>query len=427
MNIGAVKPGPINSGPVPRMKSFWANPAAGLIVGALALPACTLLASRGVVVLFTLVVAISAWRLARRDRNVPTRAQTATGAVTPVFGALIVWAAFSLAWTLEPGVAAAKWATVTALLAGALILGAAARMSDDQGRRAVGAAAVAGVAGGVGLLAVELVSSQSLASVLRALFNPGSPPLVPEALNQGACVLAISVWPAALVLWRHQHKVLAPFLILAVFGVVSSTLSSSAVLAVPLALLGGAAVWWGGRPMAKALGAAVAGLCLIAPIIPLTIAQPARLAPYLPPDALSELHRLHLWEFVAENILHHPFRGWGFFASRFLPGGHTDLFSGVPLMALHPHNAALQIWLELGLPGAALFAGLLYTLFSRGAATAPDRAGRAALCAALVAALSIADVSYGLWQSWWLAALGLLGAVALCARAQNPPIKAQSQ
>ncbi|NQV20276.1 MAG: O-antigen ligase family protein [Rhodospirillales bacterium] len=419
MNNGAVNPSPINSGPVSRIKSFWASPAAGLTVAALALPACTLLASRGVVVLFTLVVAISAWRLARRNRKVTPRAKIVTGPVAPIFGALVAWAAVSLAWTLEPGAAVAKWATVTALLAGALILGAVARMSDDQNRRAVGVAAVAGVAGGVGLLAVELVSGQALTGALRALFSPGSPPLAPEALNQGACVLAISVWPAALILWHHQHRVLAPFLILTVFGVVSATVSSAAALAVPVALLGGTAVWWGGRFLAKALGAAIASLCLIAPIIPLTIARPARLAPYLPPDALPELHRLHLWEFVAENVLHHPFTGWGFFASRFLPGGHTDLIPGVPLMALHPHNAALQIWLELGLPGAALFAGLLYALFSRGAATAPDRAGRAALCATLLAALTIAGLSYGLWQSWWLAALGLLGAVALCAPAHK--------
>ena len=95
-----------------------------------------------------------------------------------------------------------------------------------------------------------------------------------------------------------------------------------------------------------------------------------------------------------------------------MPGGSTELIPGVPLMALHPHNGALQAWLELGVPGALLLAGCLYFLVTRAGATGAGRATAAATTATILAALSIGSLSYGLWQSWWLATLGIVSCIA---------------
>ena len=54
--------------------------------------------------------------------------------------------------------------------------------------------------------------------------------------------------------------------------------------------------------------------------------------------------RAGIWRFVSGEVLSHPLIGWGMDASRMWPN----------LIPLHPHNAALQVWLELGAVGAAI-------------------------------------------------------------------------
>ena len=76
-------------------------------------------------------------------------------------------------------------------------------------------------------------------------------------------------------------------------------------------------------------------------------------------------------------------------------------------LPLHPHNAALQLWLELGVPGAVLFA-LFAALLWRALATARwPRLYAAATGAGLTVALVASFTTYGVWQEWWLGALCL--------------------
>jgi O-antigen ligase len=83
----------------------------------------------------------------------------------------------------------------------------------------------------------------------------------------------------------------------------------------------------------------------------------------------------------------------------------------VLLGAGHPHNALLQIWVELGAAGAVLAATLLVltTIW------AWRLRGLAAVIVAGLAGtvLSIAAVSHGAWQGWWIADVG--AAIALIA------------
>jgi len=110
--------------------------------------------------------------------------------------------------------------------------------------------------------------------------------------------------------------------------------------------------------------------------------------------------RLEIWRFVSSEILANPIKGWGLDASRAWP-------NDIPL---HPHDAALQLWLELGALGAALAALFWAWLFSRIAVLAEeDRDMGAAAAAAAVSYLTIGALSFGVWQEWWLA----VGAVAL--------------
>jgi O-antigen ligase len=87
---------------------------------------------------------------------------------------------------------------------------------------------------------------------------------------------------------------------------------------------------------------------------------------------------------------------------------------------LHPHNAALQVWLELGVPGAALFA-LLAAIVWRALARVgwPPLFGAAA-GASLTIAFLCCFATYGIWQEWWLGTLSFsLFLVLVMARATD--------
>ena len=87
---------------------------------------------------------------------------------------------------------------------------------------------------------------------------------------------------------------------------------------------------------------------------PLTFAQLEQL-PGLAAAAdrfkISAGHRLLIWSFTGDRIAERPLTGWGLDASRAIPGGRDPIRPGEAWMPLHPHNAALQLWLELGAPG----------------------------------------------------------------------------
>jgi O-antigen ligase len=78
------------------------------------------------------------------------------------------------------------------------------------------------------------------------------------------------------------------------------------------------------------------------------------------------------------------------------------------LMPLHPHNGALQLWLELGVIGALIGAALMLALGVAASRSAAPAAGAGMLASAAVTGM----LSFGLWQAWWVASL-LLAMVAL--------------
>jgi O-antigen ligase len=87
----------------------------------------------------------------------------------------------------------------------------------------------------------------------------------------------------------------------------------------------------------------------------------------------------------------------------------------VELMPLHPHNGALQLWLELGGIGALLGAALVFALGVAAARSSAPAVGAGMLASAAVTGM----LSFGLWQAWWVASLLLaLVALALLPRAK---------
>lgn len=123
--------------------------------------------------------------------------------------------------------------------------------------------------------------------------------------------------------------------------------------------------------------------------------------------------RVEIWARAQALARDHVLVGHGFDSARVLgasAGLTPSIFDGKTSF-LHPHNGMLQVWLELGLVGvilALLAAFAAVKVFSGRKPPAPIAAMAAG---ATTSAAAVWSLSFGAWQGWWLAVLGL----TLCA------------
>ena len=270
---------------------------------------------------------------------------------------------------------------------------AASRTSPPLARRAVLVLGF-GLALLVVLLLIEGLDNAAAYQWIKAHVGDATRPDLARRNVARACyVLALLAWPAGLMLWRCKFKPLSLLIAVAalacplLLGVdapfAALLVSLAAFLLVRFAgqigvyiLMAGTTVYFAFAPvLLTAVGGAVSGKA-------------------------SWGARKAIWRFVVDRIYEHPLRGWGLDASRSLP-------EPVPL---HPHDGALQLWFELGVPGAVLaalfWAWMVWTLAR---IDARDRALAAVGAASASAYLTIGALSFGIWQEWWLA-LGALAA-----------------
>lgn len=94
--------------------------------------------------------------------------------------------------------------------------------------------------------------------------------------------------------------------------------------------------------------AAVAGICAVVYYLPTLTALLGR-------DATLS-GRTEIWKHVWHYILEKPLFGWGYAGFwRGIQGESFNVTAAVHFVVLHAHNGFLEIWLELGIVGLALF------------------------------------------------------------------------
>jgi len=350
-------------------------------------------------------VILAGWRAGWRPSRPPLLVWPAV--------ALLGWAAVSAIWAPETGRALdGVWRL--GLTLGLAVLAADA-LRTGPATPLLARAAALGLAFGIAAALFDDLSGNALRALVRGIAEP--PATLAFGLKNAASVIALLL-PLAVFATALPRRVR---LALGVSGAVVALLlpGESAKLAVLAGLATGVAA--GFAPRATRFG--LAGLAAV-----LVLALPWLLGAALPRDAgalpNSAAHRLLIWDFAAERISERPVLGWGMDASRAIPGGTgrpdaalreafgltspaaAQWFAHAQLLPLHPHNLALQLWLELGAVGAALMA-LLLALVAL-ACRSP------AACGAFAAGLVIAMLSYGAWQYWWVSGL-LLAAVTAAA------------
>jgi exopolysaccharide production protein ExoQ len=327
-----------------------------------------------------------------------------------LFWALIGLSFLSCLWTIDLSLTASRAVRLVAEVVIGFALVDAAGQIDEAARRRLMITLTIGLALAVVIIVVDDLSDHAFVAWLRPL-RP-----LPTEFDRGSTTLVVFAWPVLIYLGRRRAWWPAIGLLLLIAMVVGSLLSDSAKLALISGVAVAALVFFGGKLVAKPLSYLLPLGILMMPLLALSLPPPEALIHDRPIAKVSALHRLVIWQFTGQRIRDRPISGWGLETSRDLPGGDQRYaIEGRPdappmvALSLHPHNGALQIWVELGVAGALLGSTLLYLLAREGAGL--QGIGQAGFYGATISALMIAMLSYGVWQSWWDEELWLFAAL----------------
>jgi len=341
---------------------------------------------------------------------------------------LVVLAASSL-WALDRQAALLLAARVAGLILCAILLAGTLRRLAPTLLDGLLTALGWGMAAAAFVVAADLAAGTPLIRLLH-----GAASLVPpaDAYSRGAVFQAIATVPLALALWRNGRRRLAVGQLVLVALAAGLGVQAAAKLALLCGMAAGATVLvW---PALRWLPPVTIVIFAIALPWALPISPSPETTCWLAEHKPSGLHRVLIWNWVDARIREKPALGWGLDASRRMPGGteHVavrgcdDPPDRLPrldneVLPLHPHDAALQIWLELGGLGIAAAAAAVAST-AAGAFRRWRGRDAAPLAAMLSASAAAALLSFGIWQEWWLASLGLAAGIAIAAtRAIRPP------
>jgi O-antigen ligase len=312
--------------------------------------------------------------------------------------ALLVWGLVSTFWAVDPRRSLLMTLRLTGLFVAGMALTAAAPGIVAPRRLII--ALGAGLVLALALTALQLATRGGLTGAFsrRAFAEP--------ALNQVENALALLLLPLAAMLIARGRFGLAALAAAAMAAALLGLAGTTARFGFALGCLAALLLWLAPRSVAR-IAAAVSVVAILT--APLTFARfddvPAIHDFVHGLYKWSARHRLEIWSFVGARIDEKPLAGWGLDASRHIPGGDAPIPDGFPwqkLLPLHPHNQALQVWLELGLPGAVLFAVFAARLWLALAGMGWPRLFAAAAGGSLAAAQTIGAAAYGMWEEWWI-------------------------
>jgi len=367
---------------------------AGLDIAALLFFPLLVLVPRGIAALLSVAGVCAAGLLLSAGRQ---RLNATLGVAAALLVCLVLWGAISASWSINPTRSLTMAARLTGLFAAGVALAGAAQVLAAPRRLMF--TLIVGLVLALGVSAIDLATAGSISTLFSDRVYRTS------WLNQASISFAILLFPASAALFllglTRAAAVIAAATAASVFA-----LAGTAAKAVLIAGLAMGFVPHQSRSRATRVAAVVSVIAIVT--APLTFGRLDRV-PGLGEKAdtvkTSAGHRLLIWSFTSDRIAERALTGWGLDASRAIPGGSDLIRPTETWLPLHPHNAALQVWLELGVPGAALFALLLALPWAALANARWPPLFAAATGAALTAGLVGCFATYGIWQEWWLGTL----------------------
>ncbi len=348
--------------------------------------------------------------------------------------AFVVWAALSEFWSpgsrqIFSGSLAAGTFSVEARSLSTVLLALTSGLTLAACLRAAPAPRASGiVAAMLGVQAALVIASPYLSEIaLSAVYGEDSMRLAKGAQNvgRGANTLALGLpllLPLLVLRWKAAGSVLAALMI------------AGAIAA--YVLLGGDSALYALAGMALAIGliallprtgfrwlfGGIAGYIAAAPVFYAGLIR--ALDPVAPSLPASFRSRLWSWETVIARSSEAPFAGHGMGATRSWKETFAsrpdwlaqlpDSWTTYPIVPGHPHNMALQMWVETGMIGAVLAALSLVALafhLPRPADLSPEI--RFAVAGLAGAATVIFSFAYSLWNEGFWASLALAAAAII--------------
>ena len=332
--------------------------------------------------------------------------------VLTLLAVLAAWSLVTIWWSPRPLGGLTLWLRVVGIgLCGMVMFATAAKAAvlnaTAADRRLLLTAFVASGWIFVALFAFELITEGNLSRLAVSLWNlltpwDTGPPRASLLLLQASAALAVFAWPCMLAIRRRNSTTVAALFGLAVGAVLLTQNMQASVIAFACGIAVYAVVYkyrrWG--IAAFLAGLAVVNLGLVLAAFEFVAAEQRDGVSITLSGSTRE--RLYIIDFVYDKIIQHPLIGWGFDASRAIGQDTQGLSSSNPSIPLHPHNLWAQTWLELGLVGLVLMISLVVSISMRLAAGGRGRATVAAAAATVATYLLIGNISYGMWQNWWL-------------------------
>ena len=351
--------------------------------------------------------------------------------LTTLMAALVIWGAASIGWSIGPDRSISQAFELLLFALGATILVSLALGIDPAGRRQIETFLMIGLVGGLLFVLFELATDGIVHSALNGHFGPDGTRLTRAMnlfeLNRAASVFSLVLWVTIIPVWRRFGWAAATTLVVITCLGISQLQPGAPVFAVIAGAFIFALAWFLPRMVLTILLISIVmGLAMI----PFLHALHPVLTDMIRSVGLSEFslhHRMAIWEFASNQAVAHPLLGWGLDSSRLIGEGQLVMvddapnigFRNVDILPLHPHNALLQAWLELGAVGALILAALFAASAFQVRQCVHDRLDRAAAYAAYTAAFVTAQLSFGIWQGWWISTLALV-AVLLTALIVRP-------
>ena len=238
-------------------------------------------------------------------------------------------------------------------------------------------------------------------------------------MNSGMAATALFFFPWAITLKnRFPSKIYIPS-ILFVMALILMTYADAVKLsfAIGIIILFVTMKWSQWTPRIVCIVVAIG--VLSAPFIPGLLPNPLVSSKNLEWFSPSSGHRILIWKNTVKHIKQKPLLGSGLDSTRGLYSAKdrvqysfpSTLSNGVAFrvqfepIPLHPHNAILQVWLELGAVGALISLVILISILLAIDRKISLRINRAVSLGMFTSTLSLACMSFGIWQSWWLSAI----------------------
>ena len=362
-------------------------------------------ASNGTVILLALGV-LACWQLKINFATIKDQLNSTAGRFLLLF---MAWIFLSLLWS-QVGLND-FWAASSVLLlcaAGFIFMAVIGALNDHQSRIAhtvlIGACTTM-----VGLFLFEYLTDGVFAKYLKGRTNYHI-----DFIGRGLSILISVIWPViALILMRKGKKIWAGFLIVIAGATAYQYPNEAMFLGLVIGFFTFIASLW----MRRATVVFVFGAFMLLVITGPKIAHTIMNVPTVKEKVVSVLghrqHRLNIWEFVSSKIEDRPLVGYGFEMSRHFGAEENQYFIETReqfghsrwrlKLPLHPHNIPFQIWLELGLIGIILYLGIIFGICQIIWTWRGPPVWAAALGASTASYLTASSISFGAWQSWWLA------------------------